>query len=273
MCKNKISQFVDEYADNKLVRFFILVAAAVVGILLYRYCLDYIYCLLNAKKSTAVASTAIEGAVLGLLVFAALWWFRTRDARQNIEQTNLFNGLRLLASNNPLEIDIGVHQLLRLFKAVPKYEPDIRLAFIRRLKKSPIKSQKRKIKIKIKIKIKSKCKSKIGIHGVPKVHNIVPLAYAQHIFKWLMKKERCDDDSDYRNIDISHQDFSKPGLFIDIQNRYQEEFSGTNPNGQSAGKGWTIYSVGVPESELVKVKRCHCCICMREATSKQYRAI
>ena len=232
-----------------------------IGGVLYRCFLDDIYCLLNVRNSTA-----IEGVVLGLFVFTALWWFRTRDVRQNIEQTNLFNGLQLLASDNPLKIDIGVHQLLRLSEAVPEYYPDIRIAFIRRLKISPIRPPKPE--------------DGIRVSDIPEVRDVVPLAYAQHILEWLMKNEKNYDESDYENIDIFHQDFSKPSLFFDIQNYYKKEFVGRKLDGQSGKgysqserKGWKIDSVGVPESEIVDVKNNHYDICKRMATPNQYRSI
>ena len=232
---------INKYADKKLARFCFLVFLAVVGLVLgvivnrYSECLD---CLLGEKGAANLTTVMI-----GLPVFAALWWFRTRDVRQNIEQTNLFNGLQFLASDNPLKIDIGVHQLLRLSEAVPEYYPDIRIAFIRRLKISP------------------KPEDEISMHDAR-------LAYAQHIFKWLMKKEQNYDKSDYKNIDIFHQDFSEPGLFLKIQKDY-----GANINEKNVMRSWKIFNVGVPESEIKEVKINHCNIFDSACRTNQYRPI
>ncbi len=44
------------------------------------------------------------------------------------------DSMRMLASDNQMQIEIGVHQLINLAKAAPEFREDIKLAFIKRLK-------------------------------------------------------------------------------------------------------------------------------------------
>ena len=249
--------------DSKLFRLGLLCVAGLLGAHVYGNWLPKIHSFLGVEGTKN--SIHVDGVVLGLAVFLALWIFRTRDVRQNIEQTNLFNGLRLLASDNPLEIDIGVYQLLRLADAVPEYNPDIRLAFIRRLKQLPTNLPE------------------IPRHPDPdidyqkldeaQISNIVPLAYAQHIFKWLMKNKQKNDKSDYTNIDISYQDFSELGSFPEIQDNYKTILFGSEPVVRTVIQTWIIWDVGVCASDLQDVKKNHHNILGKKAIDSYYRPI
>ena len=247
--------------DSQFVRFCLLCLAGIFSAIVYKCWLLEIHSFLGVKGTKN--SIHIDGVVLGLAVFLALWVFRTRDVRQNIEQTNLFNGLRLLASDNPLEIDIGVHQLLRLADAVPEYHPDIRLAFIRRLKQLPTNLPKLPRHPDITYK---------KLDGA-QISDIVPLAYAQHIFKWLMKNKQKNNESDYKYINISHQNFSELGSFPEIQENYKTVLFGSEPVVRTVIKTWTILGVGVHASNLEEVKKNHHNIWGEEATDSHYRRI
>ena len=173
-----IRRKVKDMFDNSWIRFALLIVCGAIGIALYRYLWDPLSCLLkiNGPKENYIY---IHSILLGLPVFFCLWWFRTRDVRQQIhdagqqidktetqiQQNSLFNGIANLSDKDPLKIDMGVAQLLELSKLNPAHDKTIRLAFIRRLKKCPL----------------TKDEIRQGAER---------LSYAQYIFEWITDKEK-----------------------------------------------------------------------------------
>lgn len=143
--------------------------------------------------------------ILSLFVFLALWFFRTHDTRQRIEQTNrqlqqtgqqakrqlqqanFAKGLDNLVSDNPLQVDVGVILLLEVSKATPAFDKEIRLAFIKRLKDAPPK-----------------------IEEIEKQAKIVNrLSYAQYILRWLIDHPKENDRSiNLDGMDCRCQEFT-----------------------------------------------------------------
>ncbi len=206
------------HIDKTLGRFLLLIGAASVGLIVHPYITFILYDIIsdsnlidpNNPQSNLVY---VNGIGFGLPIFLVLWWFRTRDTRQSIQHNNLFSGLRLLASDNALEIDIGVYQLIELSKAVPEHRDVIRIAFIRRLKtRLPQLGEMNKI-------------DKLGDQGeLEKVGNSIDalilatpprqdasnnvrLVYAQHIIDWLIRNKTKETPNDFSSIDLTNQNF------------------------------------------------------------------
>ena len=187
----------DSIWDKLRVRFLWLILCGLIGIFLS---IDYwglVSFLLERVKNDI---PYIRNIVLGLPVFLSLWWFRTRDVRQQInktetqiQQNSLFNGVANLSDKDPLKIDIGVAQLVALSKLNPDHDKTIRLAFIRRLKKCPL--TKEEIQ-----------KNKLNRKGEK-------LGYAQHILEWITDKKI---EADLTNCKLDCQDFTKKDALYNI---------------------------------------------------------
>ncbi|WP_424947994.1 hypothetical protein [Candidatus Spongiihabitans sp.] len=215
--------------DNPWIRFALLIVCGAIGIALYRYLWDPLSCLLkiNGPKENYIY---IHSILLGLPVFFCLWWFRTRDVRQQIhdagqqidktetqiQQNSLFNGIANLSDKDPLKIDIGVAQLLALSKLNSEHDESIRIAFIRRLKKCPL------------------TKDEIE-------QNTERLAYAQHIFEWITDKKV---EADLTNCHLDCQDFTKEDVFYNIVK---------NPFFREAIITCTQVGLKLPESDAKKI--------------------
>lgn len=141
-------------------------------------------------------ASSMEIFIISFPILFSLWWFRTYDVREQIakaeeqiQQAQLFNGFNNLIKNSPLAIDIGVAQLLELSKLNNQYDSTIRLAFIRRLKTSPLSPESKN-------------------DGAKKKYN--RLEYAQHILIWFMNKGHSGGDrqpDDKRYCDFENQMF------------------------------------------------------------------
>ena len=174
-----IAAWIEVWPERTGIRFIILLGMAWLGLAFGSYiftCIKHLFPLINGLEHY------LKPATVSIPVLTALWYFRTYDTRQKIYQDDLFKGLDNLASNNPVQIDIGVAMLREISKKVPSFNETIKLAFIRRLKSMPIDY---------------------------KPGNGRFLSYAQHIMRWLIqhKKENKDVDFNLNGLDLSYQEF------------------------------------------------------------------
>ena len=164
---NNSSNSFDFSLGNKWMRVFWLIVAGFAGMVLFKCWGEPILDFLDIAK-TDMAKTDDNASgypanargyfvlpILSIVVFFALWVFRTYDTRQQIEQANrqlkqasqqanrqlqqanFAKGLDNLVSDDPLQVDIGVILLLEVSKATSAFDKEIRLAFIKRLKELP----------------------------------------------------------------------------------------------------------------------------------------
>ena len=137
-------------------------------------------------------------AAYSVVVFLVLWWFRTIDTRQAIYQTNLETGLNMLASDTPIKIEMAVLMLSRVSDSTTVFNDEIRLAFIKRLKRSPHTSDK----------------------NLQLLNDGYRWAYAQYILQWLKDH---DKRGDLRHLDLRGQEFASTSariMYTDIAGRH-----------------------------------------------------
>ncbi len=171
---------IETWTESKGMRFIILLLAAILGL--------YIGPKISAYVTQALCLSSnlkgyLEPVAVSIFVLTLLWYFRTYDTRQKIYQDDLFKGLDNLASNNPVQVDVGVAMLIEISKKVPSFNKTIKVAFIRRLKSMP-----------------GEYKHKEGDF----------LSYAQHIMRWLIqhKKENKGISFNLHGLDLSYQEFT-----------------------------------------------------------------
>ncbi len=171
---------VESWIEKKKVRFAILFLLALFGLWAGP---KISACLVKLFSLDSNLEKYLDIFTISVFVLTALWYFRTYDTRQQINQNDLFNGLNSLASDNPVRVDIGVAILLEISKKVPSFNKTIKVAFVRRLK-NPIKN--------------------------PKIGDGSYLSYAQHILRWLInyKKKNKNINFNLDGMDLSHQEFS-----------------------------------------------------------------
>ncbi len=136
--------------DNKCIdkltaRLICLILSAGIGGVLFRYSRELFYCVLGVDiysgDDKLIPIPAIDGILLGVLVLVTLWYFRTRDVRQQIakqdaqiQQGNFVSGLNKIVADKALTVSIGVKILMSVSDKTDEFNDDIRLAFIKRLK-------------------------------------------------------------------------------------------------------------------------------------------
>ena len=218
-----MKKFIDKYVDKLGARFALLVLVALAGIGMFRCFREAIYCALGAFSKGAdgklIPIAAIDGVLLGLPVFVALWWFRTRDthaqiskSQAQIHQNNLAIGLDKLVSDDSLQLAIGVQMLIQVSRNTKEFDEEIRLAFIKRLQHLPF-----KMKYRNGTPIESN-PNKINIGQIP------TLNYMPHIFEWLIEHaKRSDIDIETGSIDVPEMCFAIEELksteeFVRLQN-------------------------------------------------------
>ena len=170
---------IETWPESKGMRFGALVITAVFGLYIGPIISS---CVTNIFHLNSNLKGYLEPVAVSIFVLTLLWYFRTYDTRQKIYQDDLFKGLDNLASNNPVQVDIGVAMLREVSKKVPSFNETIKVAFIRRLKSRP-----------------SEYNPGNGRF----------LSYAQHIMRWLIqhKKEHEDFDFNLTGLDLSYQEF------------------------------------------------------------------
>ncbi len=214
----KISSFiisVESWTEKKWMRFFILFLLAALGLWAGQdisACLVEFFSLNTVLNPNPNLNEYLDIVIIGIPVLIALWYFRTYDTRQQIYQSDLFKGLDNLASDNSLQVDIGVAMLIEVSKKVPSFNETIKTAFVYRLKNI----------------IASRLEEKASI--VPKIDGYDPspnysnfLSYSQHIIRWLIeyKKQNKGIEYDLDGMDLSYQEFNsndKKILFEDLIN-------------------------------------------------------
>ena len=144
---SKISDFYDTCIDNKFCRLLLLIGAGGFGLLFgkladVQFFRDY----LGLHETVA---EYLATAVVGIFVFILLWYFRTRDVRQQIEKTqeqidkfqiqicqNKFNDAtrNLTTDSNRLKEEIGVESLIKLSTVTSEFNNLIIIAFENKIK-------------------------------------------------------------------------------------------------------------------------------------------
>ena len=126
----------------------------------------------------------VAGAIpFTLLTFLALWWFRTYDSFQGGWRANFEAGVAHILSETPNRIELGTVMLIKISGATSSYDREIRIAFIRRLKQSPVEAE-----------------------ANPKLLDTpTDWSYAQKMLQWL-KNQNTHIDLQY--VDLRNQDFT-----------------------------------------------------------------
>jgi len=207
-----MKKFIDKYADKLGARFALLVLVALAGVGMFRCFREAIYCALGAFSKGAdgklIPIAAIDGVLLGLPVFVALWWFRTRDthaqiskSQAQIHQNNLAIGLDKLVSDDSLQLAIGVQMLIQVSRNTKEFDGEIRLALIKRMQHLP---------------------DDIKYHDGKSIADIdrkavnirwPTLNYMRHIFDWLVQHAEQDDN----DIDIERDSIDVPEMYFEIE--------------------------------------------------------
>ena len=171
------------WLDIPLVRFGLLFGAAVLGLLTGKCVFLIINCMFDVIPEV---QKYLKPICVSFPIFLALWWFRTRDSRQQIaasnaqiQQANFTSGMDKLVQNRPLQIDVGVMILLEVSKKTDAFDKEIRLAFIKRLKEKPTMPTQ-----PTDVEVPNEGKMAEFALQFPK-----RLSYAQHILRWLIAKQ------------------------------------------------------------------------------------
>ena len=122
--------------------------------------------------------------IFTVLTFFVLWLFRTIDARQRIHQANLTVAFNLIASGQPVNIEMAAQVCWRISRATSVFNKEIRIAFVKCLKRGQSNSPENK-------------------RLIAKNYR---WSYAQHMLHWLQKY--ADKKADLRNLDLSGQEFT-----------------------------------------------------------------
>ena len=127
---------------------------------------------------------AVAGAApITLPTFLVLWWFRTYDARQQLQRANFEMGVKQIDIDTPISIEIGVEILKNVSKVTSFYDREIRLAFIKRLKR-PVADTKANTAIK---------------------EGGYRYGYAQYMLRWMIARSV---KADLNNMELRHQEFT-----------------------------------------------------------------
>ncbi len=128
--------------DNKFVRLMLLLLAGGFGLMLGKYAdVQFFSCYLgegNMKVAEYLATV-----VVGVPIFIFLWYYRTRDVRQQIEkvqeqiqksqkqidQNHFNNAIGNLTSDMLIKEEIGVQSLIKLSEVTPEFNELIIIAF------------------------------------------------------------------------------------------------------------------------------------------------
>ena len=157
-------------------RLLILVGAAVVGYCLSKWGFPWLDCWLGFSDRVG---KYLEPLLFGLPAFVCLWFFRTYDTQQQIQQGNFVTGVDKLMQNSTLVIDVGVEILLQVSAKTDAFDDAIRLVFIKRLKTRLTASAQPDFSILPDTTKMAKRAQKV----------FTRLSYAQHILRWLIAKQ------------------------------------------------------------------------------------
>ena len=206
---------------NTIGRILLLVLIIVLFLLISKWLLDIIICLIEWRDGEKLFSKKDNFEkdlllyLLGLPIIILLWIFRTLDSqkiitntqesikntqesiknnKENIYQNNLFNSFKLLLDDRIVARELATSQLINLSKKVPAYNNEIKLAFINLLKT-----------------FKAKTDDEEEDDLIEKERR----TYAQYILNWF------NDKPDIKNLDLDglvldNQDFTIPEAKKDL---------------------------------------------------------
>ena len=175
----------------------VLVVAALIGgkFLAHIFASNWWFCWFPVGTHDALAHV-VAAAPFTVPTFIALWWFRTYDSRQQLQRANFEAGVGFIVSDTPISIEVGTQILLEVSKVTCVFDREIRLTFIKRLKR-PVADTGANTKIKT------------GGYR---------FGYAQHMFRWMIAR---GGKWDLRNMALQHQEFT----FKDITLKHILELS------------------------------------------------
>ena len=189
-----------KWIDSYSIRFLILCVSAIIGCLIYKPIFSFLDGLFEFSGSI---DKYLEPLLLALPVFVCLWFFRTYDTQQQIQQGNFVAGVDKLVQSDPMVIAVGVNILLQVSAKTDSFDDAIRDAFVNRLRKKPT------------------IPSQPVIRGIPEADELpefevkqpLRLTYAQHILWWLTsKQDNYADKPDLRGMRCDYQEFKIDGI-------------------------------------------------------------
>ncbi len=190
-----IIEWINRWIDRSYIRLGLLLVAGVIGGFVGNYWLNVeTFCDWGFDKTVA---EYLATATIGIPIFIFLWFFRTRDIRQQINKTQesiskaqeqiqqgkYADAVNNIVSTERLKIEIGVRELITLSKKTPRFDDEILSVFLERLKNFDLE---------------------------PNINASMPLTYGAEILIWLNKhKENYRISYGYYkfDIDFSYQTF------------------------------------------------------------------
>ena len=185
--------------DSHGFRFSALLLAAVVGYCLSKWGFPWLDYWLDFSDRVG---HYLEPVLFGLPVFICLWFFRTYDTQQQIQQGNFVAGMNKLVQDDPAVITVGVKILLQVSAKTNSFDDEIRDAFIQRIKIKPI--------------IRGETESTGENIMVITLLNLQrKFTYAQHILHWLITHQNpTDAKPDLYGMRCENQEFRIGGLHL-----------------------------------------------------------
>ena len=180
--------WLERMLDNKNVRALILGSLILFQLRwLYKFNPENLGGVIDIYKSYPFDNGHI---ILTVLTFFVLWLFRTIDARQRIHQANLGVAMTLIASGKPVNIEMATQMCWRISRATSVFNKEIRIAFVKCLKRGQGNSRANK-------------------RLIAKNYR---WSYAPHMLHWL--KKYADRKTDLTNLDLSGQEFTSTTVKI-----------------------------------------------------------
>ena len=166
----------------------VLVFVALIGgkFLAHIFASNWWFCWFPVGTHEALAHV-VAATPFTVPTFLALWWFRTYDARQQLQRANFEAGVGHIASDTPIRIEIGTQILREVSKVTSAFDIEIALTFVKRLKRYPAETAKNE---------------SIVTGGYR-------WGYAQHMLNWLLNDyKRRGKKQDLEHLDLRNQDFT-----------------------------------------------------------------
>ncbi len=192
--------------DSHGLRFSALLLAAGIGYCLSKWGFPWLDCWLNFSDKVG---HYLEPVLFGLPVFICLWFFRTYDTQQQIQQGNFVAGMDKLAQDDhPAVIAVGVKILLRVSAKTNSFDDEIRDAFINRLKKQTTIPDLSKPRASL-----ANNPNDISVASAIALEIHPRFTYAQYILQWLIAKQgHYAEKPDLRGMRCDYQEFKICGL-------------------------------------------------------------
>ena len=144
---------------------------------------------MEKNASNEYIRKVLTPATYSLPIFLALWWFRTYDSRMQIQRANFEAGVAHIASDTPINIEIGVQILLGVSEVTSAFDREICITFIKRLKR-PVSDN----------------------HQQYDAIKNYRYGYAQHMFRWMTAR---DGEWDLSNMQLQNQEFTLEGVALE----------------------------------------------------------